>query len=159
VACGTILPAPSDLQLVDKVTGVINLPGQTKTTMTKLLTWRWDALNQVLGQNWYFDLQYTLGGQPGSRMLRTIPVTPNTSTTPLPMVDVPPYANGVWTIWLGSIVQSSGAISPEFFNTTCPPGEPRCPLHVRVQVALRDSNGNFACFISPPSNIVPLPLP
>ncbi|HSN73557.1 MAG TPA: SH3 domain-containing protein [Anaerolineae bacterium] len=161
VACGAILPAPTDLQLIDKVTGITTFPGSygfTATQTVKLLSWRWDALDRVRGLDWYFDLQYMLGSQPGNPVLRTIPITPNTSTTPLPYVDVPPYANGVWTIMATDTWQGA-SISPEFFSVTCPPGEPRCPLHARVQVALRDGNGNFACFISPPSNAVPLPLP
>ena len=53
----------------------------------------------------------------------------------------------------------SGGADPSFFTATCPASEPRCPLHVRIQIALRDSNGAFACSISAPSNAVAMPLP
>jgi hypothetical protein len=159
MACGTILPAPADLQIIDHTTGIYNVgPVGAITTMMKLLSWRWDALDRVQGVDWYFDVQYVLGSQPGNPVLRTVPITlspgsPSVGNLP------PSYSNGVWTTPLPATAAGFGSISPEFFQQTCPPGEPRCPLHVRVQVALRDSNGNFACFISPPSNAAPLPLP
>lgn len=160
VACGTILPAPTDLQIIDHVTGIYNTGGPFGpiTTLVKLLSWRWDALDRVQGLDWYFDLQYMLGSQPGNPVLRTTPMALRPDS-PLIGNLPPPYSNGVWTTMLPMPAGGSGTISLEFFQQTCPPGEPRCPLHVRVQVALRDSNGNFACFISPPSNAVPLPLP
>ena len=111
------------------------------------------------GLDWYFDLQLMLGGQPGNPVLRTIPMAPEPETpqsTRFHTCHLTPTANGR-VIAPGSNGQA--AQTPTSSPTTCPPGELRCPLHARVQVALRDSNGNFACFISPPSNAVPLPLP
>jgi hypothetical protein len=160
VSCGTILAAPQDLRYADGSTTIIQGSGPlgTASWTQKVLTWRWDELDQVQGQDWYFDLQLMLGGEPGNPVLRTMPLAPNPNLPPAAVPNVPSYADGVWTMMApGS--NWSGGVDPNFFTATCPPGEPRCPLHVRIQVALRDSNGNFACFISPPSNAVPMPLP
>lgn len=163
VACGTILPAPADLRLTDGavtiIQGDIEGYGPFSASWTqKNLSWRWDALDQVRDLNWYFDLQVLLGGQVGNPVLRALPITPRPETTQPAVSDMATSTNGVWTMLVPG-TNASGGVDPSFFTVTCPAGEPRCPLHVRVQVALRDSSGNFACFISPPSNIVPLPLP
>lgn len=160
VSCGTILAAAQDLRYADGSTTIIQGSGPlgTASWTQKILTWRWDELDQVQGLDWYFDLQLMLGGQPGNPVLRTMPLTPNPNLPPVAVPNVPSHADGVWTMMApGS--NWSGGVDPAFFTATCPPGEPRCPLHVRIQVALRDSNGNFACFISAPSNAAPMPLP
>ena len=162
-ACGVILPAPADLRLAAGTTTVMKADITGYGTLygswtQKNLTWRWDGLDQVRSLDWYFDLQVMLGGQAGNPMLRTLTVTPRPDLAPVAAPSVATVSDGLW-IMLAPGSNSSGGADPNFFTVTCPAGEPRCPLHVRVQVALRDSSGNFACFISPPSNAVPLPLP
>ena len=149
VACGASVPAPQDLRYTDGAVTLIQAPQPlgTFSWTQKNLTWRWDGLDQVSGLDWYFDLQFMLGGQPGNPVLRTMP---------LPLHS--PDAIGNWTM-MAPGTSSSGGDDQNFFRDTCPAGEPRCPLHVRVQVALRDTNGNFVCFISAPSNIVQMPIP
>ena len=144
--CGASLPAPADLHYTDGAVTIIRAgPIGTASWTQKNLSWRWDALDQVRGLDWYVDLQFMNGGQPGSALLRT---------EPLPLQA--PGADGLWTI-MAPGTNSTGGTEPEVLKATCPPGEPQCPVHVRVQIAIRDSNGAFACFISPPSNAVPLP--
>ena len=160
VACGTILSAPQDLRYTDGAVTIVQAPqpiGPASWTQ-KNLTWRWDGLDQVSGHDWYFDLQFMLGGQPGNPVLRTMPLGPSPNNPPVAILSMPSHSDGVWTMIAPGSNWTGGA-DPGFFAATCPSGEPRCPLHVRVQVALRDSNGAFACFISAPSNAVAMPLP
>jgi hypothetical protein len=158
VTCGAILPAPADLRITDGAVTVMQYGPFSASWTQKNLSWRWDALDQVRGLDWYFDLQVMLGGQEGNPMLRTLSITPRPDIAPVAAPNIATLSGGLWTM-LAPGTNSSGGVDPNFFTTTCPPGEPRCPLHVRVQIALRDGNGNFACFISPPSNVAPLPLP
>jgi hypothetical protein len=162
-ACGVILPAPADLRLTDGTATVIKTESKGYGTLygswtQKNLTWRWDGLDQVRGLDWYFDLQVMLGGQAGNPMLRTLSITPRPDLAPVAAPSMATLSDGLW-IMLAPGSNASGGADPNFFTVTCPAGEPRCPLHVRVQVALRNSSAAFACFISPPSNTVPLPLP
>lgn len=148
VACGTSLPAPQDLRYTDGAVTIIQAPPIGTASWTqKNLTWRWDGMEQVRGLDWYFDLQFMLGGQQGNPVLRTTPLDLDT-----------PNEAGNWEI-MAPLTNASGGVDPNQFKEICPQGEPRCPLHLRIQVALRDSSGSFACFISPPSNAVPVPLP
>ncbi|MCA9239692.1 MAG: hypothetical protein KDA37_05820 [Planctomycetales bacterium] len=144
VACGASLPAPQNLRYTDRDVTIIGggkyFPSASWTQ--KNLTWNWSGLDQVRGLDWYFDMQFMLGSQPGNPVLRTMPAPLHS-----------PNEAGDWTM------KAPGGEDQAFFRDTCPAGEPKCPLHVRVQVALRDSNGNFACFISAPSNIVQMPIP
>jgi hypothetical protein len=153
VACGVTLPAPTNLEIADQFVELktfdTRLGPVLYTRTAKRLSWRWPGLDQIRGADWYFDVQVLLGDQVGNPLLRTLVVNSDQATN----------SDGLWTAPAPGTTAAGNAIAPEFFTGTCPPGDPRCPLHVRVQVALRDGNGAFACFVSPPSNIVPLPLP
>ena len=148
--CGSIVAAPLELQFIDQATGILayNTPLGTKyfTKTAKQLSWRWNGLDQVRGMDWYFDVQVTLGGEADNPLLRTQAISPDQATN----------TDGLWTAQAPGTTLGGGAIAPEFFTSTCPPAEPRCPLYLRLQVAVRDSTGKFVCFISAASNSVPM---
>ena len=147
--CGASVPAPSDLQLTTKILRIISGPKQIGnfTITGKELTWRWSGLDAVRGASWYFDFQYTNGDQSDSPLLRTIPVEMRQ-----------PNQEGLWTIPMEGDESTSGGAAPsasqDFIKGTCPRDEPQCRLHLRIQVAIRDTNGAFGCFISAPSAFI-----
>jgi hypothetical protein len=147
--CGASVPAPSDLQLTTRVLQIISGPKQigSFTITGRELTWRWSGLDAVRGTPWYFDFQYTNGDQSDSPLLRTIPVEMRQ-----------PNQEGLWTIPMEGYGSASGGAAPsasqDFIRGTCPRDEPQCRLHLRIQIAIRDTNGAFGCFVSAPSSFI-----
>jgi hypothetical protein len=100
-------------------------------------TWRWDGLEQVRGLNWYLDIQIYQGEAQKSEyereLARVIVVEPAQI-----QVD-------------GSVLVASGITREDGHGWV---RGVSCPNYMRIQIGLRDDNGRFTCFISPPSEPV-----